>query len=215
MGQPEPPKDLKHALLERLMHYYHFLAPQQEATDNETFTSTEIAQMVHMDDTLVRKDLATIGIRGRPHVGFNSSEVLDGIRRALGFDEEIRAVIIGAGRLGGALASYCGFAPHGLEIRGLFDIAPQKVGLSVGRFHVEPMSCLPAAVEQHDVRIAILTVPEVAAQEVADMAVEAGIKGIWNFASTNLVVPEEIIVRHEHISVGLADLRYNLIRKRP
>lgn len=197
------------------MHYYHFLAQQLEDTSAETFTSAEIAEMVQMDDTLVRKDLAAIGVRGLPRVGFNSSEVLDGIRKALGFDEVIRAVIIGAGRLGGALASYCGFAPHGLEIRGLFDIAPQKVGLSVGRFHVESMACLPAVVGQHGISIAILTVPEAAAQEVAEMAIAAGVKGIWNFASTNLVVPEGIFVRHEHISVGLAELRYNLMRSQP
>ena len=197
------------------MHYYHYLAHQQDTAGAATFTSTQIAQMVHTDDTLVRKDLAAIGVRGLPRVGFNSSEVLAGIRKALGFDVEIRAVIIGAGRLGGSFASYCGFAPHGLEIRGLFDIAPQKVGLSIGRFRVEPMSCLPAVVRQHDIGIAILAVPEVAAQEVADLAVAAGIKGIWNFASTNLVVPEGVFVRHEHISVGLAELRYNLMRSRP
>lgn len=214
MAQRKQGKELRHVLLERLMHYYHFLTQQEETAGSTTFTSTQIAQMVHMDDTLVRKDLAAIGVRGMPRVGFNSSEVLAGIRKALGFDEEVRAVIIGAGRLGGAFASYAGFGPHGLEVCGLFDIAPQKAGLSIGRFRVEPMTCLPAAVREHDISIAILAVPETAAQEVAGQAVAAGIRGIWNFASTNLVVPEDVFVRHEHISVGLAELRYNLMRHR-
>jgi len=203
-------RKLKHALLERLMHYYHFVAERQDAADGATVTSTEIAKLVHMDATLVRKDLAAIGVRGHPHVGFRSLEVVGAIRDALGFDEPHRAAIIGAGRLGQAIASYHGFMPYSVDIVALFDIAPQKTGLIVGRHEIQPMACLPNVVETQNLSIAILTVPAWVAQEVADQAVAAGVKAIWNFATTGLAVPDGVFVRHEHISVGLASLSYHL-----
>ncbi|NIA14666.1 MAG: redox-sensing transcriptional repressor Rex [Nitrospiraceae bacterium] len=205
-------RELKHALLERLMHYYHFLCGQPGAPTPDTVTSTEIARLVHMDDTLVRKDLAAIGVRGHPRVGFRSVEVLSAIRGVLGFDTAFESVVIGAGRLGSALASYPGFASLGMGIVGLFDNAPQKVGLTCGRHVIQPMVSLPTVVRNHGVSLAILTVPPDATQEVADQAVAAGIKAIWNFASTSLTTPDDVFVRHEHISVGLAELSYQLSR---
>ena len=205
-------KQLKHALLERLMHYYHFLLGEPGGAMPDTVTSTQIAQLVHMDDTLVRKDLAAIGVRGHPRVGFRSAEVLSAIRGVLGFNAAFRAVVIGAGRLGSALVSYPGFAALGMEIVGLFDNAPQKAGLTLGRYPVQTMPSLPTVVRNCEVSLAIITVPPRAAQDVADQAVAAGVKAIWNFASTNLTAPDGVFVRHEHISVGLAELSYQLSR---
>ena len=203
-------KKLKHVLLERLMHYYHFVVERQDAADGATVTSTQIAKLVHMDATLVRKDLAAIGVRGYPHVGFRSHEVVQAIRDALGFDEPHRAAIIGAGRLGQAIASYHGFTPYGVDIVALFDIAPQKTGLIVGRHEILPLASLARVVAEQNISIVILTVPASAAQEVADQAVATGVRAIWNFATTGLVVPDGVFVRHEHISVGLAELSYHL-----
>jgi len=201
---------LRHALLERLVHYYYFVTEQQEHGCGDTVTSTRIARLMQMDDTLVRKDLAAIGVRGYPRVGFKCSEVADAIRKVLGFDETYRAVIIGIGWLGSAMASYRGFSRYGLEICGLFDCDPVKIGLMRDNLVVLPMERLPLVVRQQGVSMAILTVPVDAAQEVADFAVAAGVKAIWNFASTNLELAEAVLVRHEHISVGLAELGYQL-----
>ncbi len=201
---------LKHAPLERLMHYHHFLSGRAKEGGSETVTSTEVAELVHMDDTLVRKDLAAIGVRGYPRVGFRADDILKAIRDVLGFDHTFRAIIIGAGRLGTAMAHYQGFTPFGVEVLGLFDSAPQKTGLSVGRFQVQPMAGLPLFVRNRGVEIAILTVPATAAQEVANVAVSAGVKAIWDFATTSLKVPSGVLVRHEHISVGIAELSYYL-----
>ncbi len=206
----QPRQRLKHTLLERLVHYYHFLSDRLEQGNGETVTSTEIAALVNMDDTLVRKDLAAVGVRGLPRVGFKAAEVVSAIRELLAFDHKTRAIIIGMGRLGGAFASYAGFARYGLEVCGLFDSDPIKVGLMSGGLVVLPINRLPLVVGGKGVGIAMLTVPPEAAQEVADLAVSAGIKAIWNFASTNVTVPEGVCVRHEHIAVGLAELSYNL-----
>jgi redox-sensing transcriptional repressor len=165
-----------------------------------------------MDDTLVRKDLAEIGVRGLPRVGFRVVEVVNAIRELLDFNHKTRAVIIGMGRLGSAFASYAGFARYGLEVCGLFDNDPIKIGLMTNGLVVLPVARLPLVVGGKGVGIAMITVPPEAAQDVADLAVSAGIKAIWNFASARIAVPDTVFVRHEHIAVGLAELRYNLRR---
>jgi len=203
-------RELKHALLERLVHYYHFLGERLDEGHDATVTSMRIASLLRTDDTLVRKDLAAIGVRGLPRVGFSSAEVLGAIRDLLGFDEAFRAVIIGAGRLGGAMASYAGFARYGLDIVALFDTDPAKIGSRSAGHIVQPFENLAEVVSRQDVSMAILTVPAAVAQEVADAAVSAGVRAIWNFATTSLHVPEDVFVRHEHISVGLAELSYHL-----
>lgn len=204
--------NFSHALLERLIHYFYFVSERLEAGSGETVTSTQIARMVHMDDTLVRKDLAAIGVRGHPRVGFRSAEVYEAIRKVLGFDQPFRGVIIGIGHLGSAMASYYGFSRYGLEIAGLFDNDPVKIGLTSGDLVILPLDRLELVTRERDVRVAILTVPPDAAQEVAERAIAAGIKTLWNFASANLIIPEDVFVRHEHISVGLAELSYHLKR---
>lgn len=203
----------KHTVLERLMHYYYFIADSWSGDEAAAVTSSQIADALHMDDTLVRKDLAAIGVRGQPRVGFKAAEVLAAIRGVLGFDKAYNGVIIGVGRLGSAIASYGGFERFGLRICAMFDNDPIKLGLMQGGLVVLAMDKLPLVVADKPVRLAILTVPDENAQEAADQAVAAGIEAIWNFASPNLVLPDHVFVRNEHISVGLAELTYSLTHR--
>lgn len=105
---------LNQLVVERLMHYYHLVAEQIESHATGYVSSAQIAMLLDMDDTLVRKDLAAIGVRGRPRVGFSTKGLMDAIRETLGFNESYKAVIVGAGRLGGAIASYAGFGKYGV-----------------------------------------------------------------------------------------------------
>lgn len=206
------PPTLNQLVVERLMHYYHLVAEQIETQASGHVSSAQIAQLLDMDDTLVRKDLAAIGVRGRPRVGFSAQQLMDVIRETLGFNERYKSVIVGAGRLGGAIASYAGFGKYGLDIVALFDADPLRVGEMLGGVYVKPIDTLESVVREQGVHLAVLTVPAEAAQPLADRLVEAGIRAIWNFAPTSLVVPSHIFVRHEHISVGLAELAYYLKR---
>ncbi len=203
---------LNQLVLERLMHYYHLVGEQIPDRASGWVSSAHIAQLLDMDDTLVRKDLAAIGVRGRPRVGFSSAELKGRIREVLGFNEMYKAVIVGAGRLGGAIVSYAGFAKYGLFIAALFDGDESRVGEVMGGVLVQSLDNLESVIQRHDVHMAIVTVPAEAAQQTADRLVAAGIRAIWNFAPTNLSVPEGVFVRHEHISVGLAELAYYLKR---
>ena len=167
-------KELSPVLLERLMHYYYFILEQEKVHHAHTFTSTQIARMIHIDDTLVRKDLATIGVRGHPRVGFRSAEVLSVIQEILGFNKVRRAALIGVGHLGSAIAAYGGFTQFGLDICALFDSDLAKYGQVVGGLEIQPTSQLPSIVQEKNISIAILTVPTEVAQKVANIAVGAG-----------------------------------------
>jgi redox-sensing transcriptional repressor len=203
---------LRHPLLERLVHYYHFVAQLLDDEQAEHVSSARIARYVDVDDTQIRKDLAAIQLRGAPRMGFRTREVLARIREVLAFDKTCNAVIIGAGRLGGALAQYPGFREYGLRVLALFDADPGKAGQAVGGLPILPPTALSDTIRDENVSLAILTVPADAAQRIAETVTAAGAKAIWNFAPTSLDVPEGVVVRHEHISVGLGELLYHLQR---
>jgi len=205
-------KSLNRPTLERLLLYYHFIDHHLVAEDGSTVSSTKIANFMDLDDTQVRKDLAAISLRGRPRVGFVISEVKSRIRNILGFEEDCRAVVVGAGRLGGAIASYSEFRIYGLDIVALFDNHPDKIGRTIGNHVVQPVSQLLTIVKQRKVRLGVITVPAEAAQDVAEKLVQSEIKALWNFSPKNLIVPKTVTVRDEHLSVGLADLLYHLKR---
>jgi redox-sensing transcriptional repressor len=115
-------------------------------------------------------------------------------------------VIIGAGNLGNALAAYSGFARYGLRVVAVFDTDPQKVGLEVAGVPVLPLKALESEVTRREVELAILCLPASAAQVVANRLVRAGVRAIWNFAPAYLQVPDEVIVRHEQLAIGLGVL---------
>jgi len=203
---------LNQLVVERLMHYYHLVGEQIPDQPSGWVSSAHIAHLLDMDDTLVRKDLAAIGVRGRPRVGFSIAELKSRIREVLGFNDMYKAVIVGAGRLGGAIVSYAGFAKYGLYVVALFDADENRIGSVMGGVLVQSVENLETIIQRHDVHMAILTVPAEAAQPLADRLVAAGVRAIWNFAPTSLSVPPDVFVRHEHISVGLAELAYYLKR---
>lgn len=203
---------LNQLVVERLMHYYHLVGEQIPDQPSGWVSSAHIANLLDMDDTLVRKDLAAIGVRGRPRVGFSIAELKGRIRDVLGFNDAYKAVIVGAGRLGGAIVSYAGFAKYGLYVVAMFDADDNRAGTVMGGVLVQSVQNLETIIQRHNVHMAILTVPAEAAQPLADRLVATGVRAIWNFAPTSLSVPHDVFVRHEHISVGLAELAYYLKR---
>jgi redox-sensing transcriptional repressor len=128
----------------------------------------------------------------------------------LGFDQPYDAVLIGAGHLGSALAAYKKFASYGLEIVAVFDNDPRKIGSKVAGLKVRSMRALKPYIRKHDIRLAVLTTPADVAQKLVDRAVSAGVKAIWNFAPTQVAVPPDVLVRNEHISLGLSEIAYHL-----
>ncbi len=213
MGQLSRPR------LERLMRYYQFLCdlsePPNDTEPARTVTSVDLGNAMEQDQTLVRKDLAAIGIVGRPGQGFSVVEICGAIRHSLGFNRVFPAVLVGAGHLGGALMAYPGFRGYGLRIVAAFDKDATKVGSVVAGSTVKPLSALRAFVRRRGVRLAIMTTPAESAQALANQLTEAGIKAIWNFTSAKLSMPDETFVRNEQIALGLGELVCRLNQDAP
>ncbi|HHT05145.1 MAG TPA: redox-sensing transcriptional repressor Rex [Hydrogenispora sp.] len=176
-------------------------------------SSEEMAQKVGVTPSQLRKDLSYFGSLGIRGAGYDVAYLLTKIKEILGMDRKRRLGIIGAGKLGMALAGYSGLKQHGLEVSALFDTDQAKWGAINEQLTVFPLSELAVQRERLGLEIAVLTVPKVAAQRVAELAVEAGFAALWNFAPVRLEVPPEIIVQYEDIVVGILTLSHHLARK--
>jgi len=201
---------LRKTVLDRLPHYYRFLRERLARDCGNAVSSSQIAEFVGLDDTQVRKDLAAIGLRGIPRVGFDAKNVVNTIHQVLGFDQTYPTIIIGAGRLGGALACYGGFSHYGMNVVAVFDMDERVIGTDIGGFIVRDAALIEETIKKSTVRLAILTVPAEVAQALTDRLIAAGINALWNFAPTNIMVPSGITVRNEHLSVALAELAYHM-----
>jgi len=195
--------------LRRIPHYHQILS-DLESKGEQYVSSKYLAGFLQIDDTQVRKDVSVIGYRGKPKSGYSVSELRNAIGEYLGFNFENTAILIGAGRLGSALAEYQGFAEYGLKIVAVFDNNPQRVGKLISGFTILPLESLPRVVNSYNIGIAILTVPKAAAQDVCERVVSMDIQAIWNFAPARLDVPEGVIVRNENLAVGVALLSHYL-----
>lgn len=195
--------------LKRLPKYYNIL--NHFIDRNEDYVkSSDIAQILGGDETQVRKDIAATGYTGKPKVGFNTRELKAHLAEFLGFNNTKDAFLVGAGNLGIALAKYDGFSKYGLNIAALFDTDPHKIGLKVGNKEVFPLSKLPNLIHRMNIKIIILAVPVSFAQEIANQAIESGIRAIWNFSPINLEVPPGIIVSNQDLASDFVVLSVQL-----
>jgi redox-sensing transcriptional repressor len=192
------------------MRYYRFLSESTTRKPIHTITSSQIASALDVDPTQVRKDLGAIGLQGMGRVGFDVCEVCRAIRVVLGFDQSYEAVLIGTGHLGGALLAYSGFARYGLDIVAAFDVDERRIGGKIAGCTVKSTGGMKAFIKSREVRLAILTTPASVSQKLTDRLVSAGVKAIWNFTPTRLTVPPGVLVRNEHISMGLSQIAYHL-----
>ncbi len=165
---------------------------------------------MQVDDTQVRKDVSVIGYRGKPKSGYSVTGLKQAIADYLGINFENTAILIGAGRLGSALAEYPGFAEYGLKIAAVFDNSAERIGKVIGNFTILSIESLPRVVNSYHVGIAIITVPRENAQEVCNRVVDLGIKAIWNFAPCRIELPGDVIIRNENLAVGIALLSHYL-----
>ncbi len=191
-------KILSDKVINRLTLYHSILTDYIEK-DIEYVSSPQIADLLHIDNTQVRKDIALLNYKGKCKVGYKANELKILIEEKLKFKNVKTSFIVGAGNLGMALAKYDNFEAYGFRISALFDNSPLKIGLKVNDKEVFHLSELPEIAKKYDAKIAILTVPRAFAQKVTDFIVDAGIKYIWNFTPCVLVVPKNVQVWNENL----------------
>ncbi|MDR1901798.1 MAG: redox-sensing transcriptional repressor Rex [Treponema sp.] len=197
----------------RLPSYMHIIRNLQRE-GKEYISGSVIAHELSLDSIQVRKDLSITGIIGRPKKGYPVNTLIDAIEHFLGWDSLQDAVLIGVGNLGSALLGYSEFQFHGLNIMAAFDTNPKKIGSTIHGLRIMNANTMDIQIRNFGVRIAILTVPSDNAQEAADILVNAGIEGIWNFTNVKLKVPDTVVVQREDLSSGYAMLSVKLNVKR-
>ena len=209
---PDDVSRLPRPLLRRLAAY-HQMAMQHGEEGNLSISSAHFAAPLGIDPTLVRKDMAALGIVGKPKVGYAISSIIPCLDRILGLTDRKSAILVGCGDLGSALARYGGFSRYGLQITALFDADQAKIGRSIVGVVVQPVEKSKKYIEIFGIEVAIVTVPAASAQETVDWLVACGIRAIWNFAPLHIKVPSNVVVRNENLALGLAQFLHEI--KRP
>jgi redox-sensing transcriptional repressor len=170
----------------------------------EFVSSGQIAANFKMDSTLVTKDLAYTGIKGRTKIGYNVNQLIDTIIQFLDFNSQEKAFLFGVGNLGRALIKYQGLKSYGMHIVAGFDIDPGVVNVTLNDVKIYPIDEFRDLSRKLNVRLGIITTPDAKAQETADLMVAWGIKAIWNFTPQSIKVPDNIIVENTSIYSDLA-----------
>lgn len=201
--------DISMAVIKRLPRYYRYL---EELLDNgvDKISSNELSVKMNVTASQIRQDLNNFGGFGQQGYGYNVEHLHREIARILCIDIPHSMVIVGAGNLGRAIANYANFEKRGFVVKGMFDCNPELIGKECRGAAVMPMEELPDFIRENNIDILALTIPKTGANQVAQIAVEAGIKGIWNFAHMDLNVPDNVVVENVHLSESLMTLSYNL-----
>ena len=200
------PERLSLGVAARLSRYLQVLT-QAKKMGKETISSQELSDYTHVNSTQIRRDLSGFGKFGKRGVGYNVDSLVSQIRKILRTAGQHNIALLGAGNLGQAIASSDIFADHGFRVVAIFDADPRKVGHTVGNQAVRHVRDLKQVVEDEDIVVGVLAVPNAAAQSLADDLVDAGVKIIFNYSEALVQVPPEVTV---HTSSPAVDLLYAL-----
>jgi redox-sensing transcriptional repressor len=190
----------------RLSRYLQVLT-QARKMGKQRISSQEIAEYTNINATQIRRDLSAFGKFGKRGVGYKIDSLLGEIRKILRTQGQHNIALIGAGRLGQAIASSPIFAEHGINIAAVFDKDPAKIGDSIGNVVVSEYSGLADAVRDKNIIVGVLAVPASAAQSAASDLVSAGVKIIFNYSEALLETPADVTV---HTSNPAVELLYAL-----
>ena len=205
-------RKISRAVISRLPRYYRYLGDLLEA-GVERISSSDLSKKMHVTASQIRQDLNNFGGFGQQGYGYNVKYLYTEIGKILGLDRCHNFIIIGAGNLGQALANYASFERSGFILKSLFDVNPRLVGVTIRGIPVRMVDELEDFLKNNDIEIAALTLPKSKAIEVADILVDNGVKGIWNFAHTDLSLPKDVVVENVHLSDTLMKLSYNLCQQ--
>ena len=200
-------KSVSMAVIKRLPKYHRYLQELMR-NDVDRISSKELGEKIGFTASQIRQDLNNFGDFGQQGYGYNVKELYKQISLILGLDKHYNGVIIGAGNLGQAIANYNRFSEFGLSIKCIFDANPKLVGIRIRDIEIKDIDTLNSYLEANNIDVGIICVPRINAQKVADMLVKGGVKGIWNFAPVDLIVPDDVKVENVHLSESFLTLVY-------
>ena len=208
-------RPIPEATVARLAVYLRILSGlgDRQGEHQATISSEELARSAGVNSAKLRKDLSFLGSYGIRGVGYEVGTLTEEISRTLGAHRAHRVALVGLGNLGQALAGYPGFAGRGFVISALFDADPARVGRELGGLTVADISQAATVCRSSGVTIGVIATPASAAQEVADILVQGGVRSILNFAPGMLVVPDDVEIRHVDLSLELQILAFHESRR--
>lgn len=207
MRQPRIPGRIPATVVKRLPKYLSH-AQKLWRRGVAWVSSGELAEALGLTSSTVRQDLSHIDFYGVSKRGYATAGLITALAEALGAHRELRALVVGAGNMGRALVLHEEFLRQGFRICAILDNNPEVIGDQVGALRVQPMETLADTVREQDVAIGIIAVPPSAAQEVADLMILAGIRGILNVTSANVTAPKKVHVVEARIVASLQELAY-------
>lgn len=196
----------------RLSLYLRFLE-QSAAQGLTTISSEELARRGGTTSAQVRKDLSFFGSFGKRGLGYLVPELAAKIRDILGLKRPYRVVLVGAGKIGGALVHYQGFRERGFNVTAIYDRDAKKIGSRWNGLLVRDVRQIESDLRREPTDIAIIVTPADAAQHVVDQLVHAGVKAILNFAPVQLTVPADVTVKNVNMALELETLSYALANR--
>jgi len=205
-------KEISKAVINRLPRYYRYLGDLLEK-DVVRISSKELSERMKVTASQIRQDLNNFGGFGQQGYGYNVEYLHSEIGKILGLDRKYHMIIIGAGNLGQALANYADFEKKGFFVKAIFDINPNLIGSQIRGIEVKSMDELEDYLTNNKVDIAAITVPKAKAPGIASDLAKLGVKGIWNFAPTDLNMPKDVTVENVHLIDSLMKLSYRLSEK--
>ena len=196
----------------RLSLYLRFL---EESANRGlvTISSDELARRGGTTSAQVRKDLSFFGSFGKRGLGYSVPELTDSLREILGLRRDWQVIIVGAGKIGTALAQYKGFRQRGFRVTAVYDRDPKKIGTKWDSLTVRDMSSIERDLTKEKPDIAVLTTPAEEAQNVVDLLVRAGIRAVLNFAPIQIQVPPEVTLKNVNMAMELEGLSFALTNR--
>jgi redox-sensing transcriptional repressor len=205
-------KRIADSTVRRLSLYLRFLE-DAEGRGLTTISSDELARRGGTTSAQVRKDLSFFGSFGKRGLGYAVPELASRLREILGLERDWRVIIVGAGKIGAALAGYRGFQQRGFRVVGVYDTSPDKIGRQVDGMTIQDMGHLERDVVRDRPDIAILAIPGEEAQRVVDRVVRAGLRAVLNFAPVQLQVPSEVALKTVNMAMELEGLSFALTNR--
>ena len=209
---PASVKRIADSTVRRLSAYLRFLE-DFEHRGLTTISSEELARRGGTTSAQVRKDLSFFGSFGKRGLGYSVPELAGRLREILGLGKEWRVIIVGAGKIGAALAQYRGFRQRGFNILAAYDNNPEKIGRRLEGIQVRDIAQLERDVQRERPDIVVLTVPAEEAQSVVDRVVQSGVKAILNFAPTQLHAPPDVSIKTVNMAMELEGLSFALTNR--
>ena len=202
-----PPDRLTVGVAARLSRYLQVLT-QARKMGKERISSQEIADYTNINATQIRRDLSNFGKFGKRGVGYSIDSLLGEIRKILRTQGQHNIALVGAGRLGQAIAGSPIFAEHGINIAAVFDSSPDVIGTEISGVAVEDERRLKDVVRDKNIVVGVLAVPAASAQKVSDDLVDAGVRIIFNYSEGLLDVPSDVTVHTSNPAVELLHALY-------